>query len=122
MQGITIGGNGVTQASGEIATVTFTIDAGYNGLLVNSWDNGAFNGMQLRALGLAGDYDSNGSVGPEDFALWRANLGSTSNLAADGNLNGVVDAADYVVWRAALSGGGSGTALALPQSPNPVQL
>jgi hypothetical protein len=50
MSGITIGGNGVTQANGEIATVYFTIDAGYNGLLVNSWDNGAFNGMQLRQV------------------------------------------------------------------------
>ena len=74
MQGITIGGNGVTQANGEIATVYFTIDAGYNGLLVNTWDNGAFNGMQLRTVGLPADYDGNGSVGPEDYAVWRANL------------------------------------------------
>jgi PEP-CTERM motif len=50
MSGITIGGNGVTQANGEIATVIFTIDAPYNGLLVNTWDNGAFNGMQLRQV------------------------------------------------------------------------
>jgi hypothetical protein len=28
----------------------FSIDAGFNGLLVNSWDGGAFNGMQLRLL------------------------------------------------------------------------
>lgn len=48
--GISIGGNGVTQANGEIATVNFVIDAGYNGLLVNTWDNGAINGMQLRAI------------------------------------------------------------------------
>lgn len=111
MQGITIGGNGVTQANGEIATVYFTIDAGYNGLLVNTWDNGAFNGMQLRALGLQGDYDGNNSVGAEDYAVWRANYGSTSNTDADGNLDGIVDAADYVVWRHALnagSGAGSG--------------
>lgn len=50
MSGITIGGNGVTQANGEIATVYFTIDAGYNGLLVNTWDNGAFSGLQLRQV------------------------------------------------------------------------
>jgi hypothetical protein len=50
LPGITIGGNGVTQANGEIATVYFTIDAGYNGLLVNSWDNGALNGLQLRQV------------------------------------------------------------------------
>jgi hypothetical protein len=50
MPGITIGGNGVTQANGEIATLVFSIDAGFNGLLVNSWDGGAYNGMQLRLL------------------------------------------------------------------------
>jgi hypothetical protein len=104
MQGITIGGNGVTQANGEIATVYFTIDSGYNGLLVNSWDNGAFNGMQLRTVGLPADYDGNGSVGPEDYAVWKANYGTT-NSNADGNLDGVVDAADYIVWRRALSAG-----------------
>jgi hypothetical protein len=48
--GITIGGNGVTQANGEIATVTFTIDPGYNGLLVNAFGSGAFSGLQLRAV------------------------------------------------------------------------
>ena len=47
---ITIGGNGVTQANGEIATVYFTIDAGYNGLLVNPWGGGAFSGLQLRQV------------------------------------------------------------------------
>jgi hypothetical protein len=121
MQGITIGGNGVTQANGEIATVYFTIDSGYNGLLVNSWDNGAFNGMQLRTVGLQGDYDGNGSVGPEDYALWRANYGSTSNSNADGNLNGVVDAADYVVWRKAesASSSASGNALNSAAVPEP---
>lgn len=50
LPGISIGGNGVTQANGEIATAYFTIDAGYNGLLVNTWDNGAINGIQLRQV------------------------------------------------------------------------
>jgi hypothetical protein len=115
---ITIGGNEVTQANGEIATVYFTIDAEYNGLLVNP--SGAFSGLQLRALpSLLADYDGNNSVGPEDYAVWRANFGSTSNLDADGNLNGVVDAADYVVWRDAASGGGSGSALGSAAVPEP---
>jgi FG-GAP repeat protein len=47
---------------------------------------------------LLGDYNDNGTVGPEDYDTWRANFGS-SNLAADGNGNRIVDAADYVVWR-----------------------
>ncbi|MGE3243383.1 MAG: PEP-CTERM sorting domain-containing protein [Pirellulales bacterium] len=63
ISGITIGGNGVTASNGEIATVLFKVDSGYNGVLVNSWDGGAINGMQLRVvpeptslllLGLAG--------------------------------------------------------------------
>ena len=120
MTGITIGGNGVTQANGEIATVYFTIDAGYNGLLVNTWDNGAFSGLQLRTVpSLPGDYDGNNSVGPEDYSLWRSTFGSTSNLAADGNLNGVVDAADYVIWRDASPSGGSGSALGSAAVPEP---
>jgi hypothetical protein len=45
-----------------------------------------------------GDYDGNGSVGPEDYDVWRTNFGSTDAMA-DGNGNGVVDAADYVIWR-----------------------
>jgi hypothetical protein len=48
---ITIGGNGVHQANGEIATVMFSIDPGYNGLLVNpQTGNGAINGIQLRQV------------------------------------------------------------------------
>jgi hypothetical protein len=50
LSGISIGGNGVQQANGEIATVLFSVDAGYNGLLVNTWDGGAINGMQLRVV------------------------------------------------------------------------
>jgi len=99
ISGITIGGNGVTQANGEILTARFVIDAEYNGLFVNSWDGGAFNGMQLRSLGVGGDYDSSGVVDTADYDLWASNYGSTSNLAADGNYDGVVDAADYTVWR-----------------------
>jgi hypothetical protein len=50
-----------------------------------------------------GDYNHNGTVGPEDYDVWRAQFGSTSNLDADGSGNGIIDAADYVVWRDQLS-------------------
>lgn len=49
-EGITIGGNGVLQANGEIATLIVSVDPGYNGLTINTWNNGAFNGMQLRLI------------------------------------------------------------------------
>jgi hypothetical protein len=61
---------------------------------------------------LAGDYNHNGTVGPEDYGAWKTSFGSTTMLAADGNGNHVVDAADYTVWRDHLGvtifGAGSG--------------
>jgi hypothetical protein len=62
---------------------------------------------------LPGDYDGNGSVGPEDYNVWRTNFGAT-NAMADGNGNGVVDAADYVIWRKNLAAG-SGSFAAVPE-------
>jgi hypothetical protein len=118
MSGVTIGGDTVNK--GEIATVKFSIDPQFNGLLVNTWDNGAFNGMQLRSLGLLGDYDHNGSIGPGDYTAWKNSFGSTSNLNADGNGNGIVDAADYTIWRDRVPGGGAGSGgLALAAVPEP---
>jgi probable HAF family extracellular repeat protein len=64
--------------------------------------------------GLAGDYDGDGIVGPEDYNLWKSSFGSTKFLLADGNGNGLVDAADYSVWRDRLDQAlvvGSGSAL-----------
>jgi len=64
-----------------------------------------------------GDYDGDGSVGPEDYDVWKANFG-TANAAADGNGDGLVNAADYTVWRNHLGqAAGSGSAGA---SPSPV--
>ncbi len=59
-----------------------------------------------------GDYNKNGSVGPEDYEVWRQNFGA-SNSEADGNGNGVIDAGDYVVWRNNLAG--VGTAANVPE-------
>ena len=64
-----------------------------------------------------GDYDKNGSVGPEDYDVWKSNFG-TNFADADGNSDGTVNAADYTVWRNNFgAGAGSGSAGA---SPSPV--
>jgi hypothetical protein len=63
---------------------------------------------------IAGDYNADGEVDDADYAVWKADFGSTENLDADGNGNNVVDAADYAVWRDNLGNsvhdlGGSGS-------------
>ena len=85
IDGITIGGNGVTQANGEIATVTFSIDPGFNGIFVNSWNDGAYNGMQLRSVSLTGDLDADNDVDGADFLTWQRGFGyeyDSATLAA----------------------------------------
>ena len=62
-------------------------------------------------LRLPGDYDGNGSVGPEDYALWRSTYGSTAT-AADGNHNGAIDAGDYAIWRKMRSSSGQSASFA----------
>ena len=49
------------------------------------------------------DYDIDGDVDNDDYAVWRQSYGSDLLLAADGNGDGVVNAADYTVWRDALA-------------------
>jgi len=54
---------------------------------------------ELDMFMLPGDYDRNSHVDQEDYAIWRATLGSSSDLRADGNGDGKIDAADYALWR-----------------------
>ncbi len=58
---------------------------------------------------IPGDYNNDGNVDSEDYQVWRAGFGSTTNFAADGNGDHAVDAADYVVWRANVGAGAGGT-------------
>lgn len=46
-----------------------------------------------------GDYNGDGDVAADDYALWRGAFG-TADAYTDGNGNGGADAADYVMWRA----------------------
>lgn len=65
-----------------------------------------------------GDYDLGGSVGPEDFAVWKTAFGAAS-YAADGNKNGITDAADYTLWRDNLGNSNGSAALAAAAVPEP---
>jgi hypothetical protein len=58
-------------------------------------------------VAIAGDYNADGSVGPEDYQLWRSRFGASSSPVADGSGNHIVDAADYVLWRKNLGNGSS---------------
>ena len=63
-------------------------------------DNDTFTLISIVPAPVQGDYDGNGTVGQEDYDLWRSTFGTASGVpAADGNNNGVVDASDYDVWR-----------------------
>ena len=68
-----------------------------------------------------GDYNGNGTLGPDDFTVWRDNLnGDASAFAADTrdpNNSGPVNQADYEFWATNYvnSGSGAGAAAAIPE-------
>jgi len=73
---------------------------------------------------IPGDYNNNGSVGPEDYTVWKSTFNNnvTVGTGADGNSNGKVDAADYTVWRDNLDVAGSGSLSASVPEPSTVTL
>lgn len=107
----TIGGDDfVLQACGvqELDTLFGTFDVELE------WD---FSGA-LHTVGL-GDYDDDGDVDTDDYAVWSAAYGGTApfGTGADGNADGVVDAADYTIWRDHyLEGGGPSAGVPEPAS------
>ena len=78
----------------------------------------ATGAMLTVALGVAGDFNHNGSVDAADYTLWRNSIGrSGASLAADANGDSQIDAADYAVWKANFGrqiGGGAGRAQSAP--------
>lgn len=83
-----------------------------------------FSLIQTSTAAVAGDYNNNGTVGPEDYMLWASKLGQPVATAGLSNLNpakadAVIDASDYTYWRDRT--GGPAAAAAVPE-PSTVAL
>jgi hypothetical protein len=77
-----------------------------------------FSLIQTSTAAVAGDYNNNGTVGPEDYTLWASKLGQAVATAGLSNLNPakadtVIDASDYTYWRDRT--GGPAAAAAVPE-------
>jgi hypothetical protein len=64
-----------------------------------------------------GDYDGDGSVGPQDHTLWKSTFGDSvlPGEGADGNGDGIIDAADYVFWRKRFLSAAANVSAAVPE-------
>jgi hypothetical protein len=125
----------IDDASYRLSAVSALIDAGYR------FPGGAWPGW-LTGVGAAdlfgvpipqgpatdvgaaeflpGDYNRDGLITWDDYALWRSMFGQsvTAGTAADGNGNGMVDTADYVSWRMYLAAS-SATSIRTDSVPEP---
>jgi hypothetical protein len=83
---------------------------------------GADDTIQLYELSLSpvailqGDYNRNGVVDADDYAVWRKSVGQSvaTGTGADGNFDGLINQADYAVWKTHFgqtSGSGAGAGL-----------
>ena len=73
-----------------------------NDIFINTYTptlGDTFELINVIADPLDGDYNGDGTVGPDDYNLWTSTFGSDTILAADGNGDGTVNAADYTIWR-----------------------
>jgi hypothetical protein len=72
--------------------------------------------------GVAGDYNSDGTVNAADFTIWRDHLNQNFQLANEGGITpGVVNQADYNFWKSrfgATSGAGSASLSAAVPEPS----
>lgn len=84
------------------------------------YDNLKITAFEDRMLGLAGDFNGDGTVDAADYTVWRANLGAAdeSSLNGNGSGSGGVDEADFNLWRTQY-GQASGLAAASATVPEP---
>jgi autotransporter-associated beta strand protein len=108
--------------SGGVGLMTLgTQPAGFSYSLVNNPGNSSVD-LHVNALGLPGDFNSDGKVDAGDYVTWRKNDGTNNALANDNGLGTPVGLAHFNLWRANFgnppgsgSGGGLGGASAVPE-------
>ncbi len=66
--------------------------------------------------GIAGDFNSSGSVDAADYDIWRANYGTTGFIAdGDANYDSVIDLKDFVIIRNAVLANSGVDLLTIPE-------
>jgi glycosidase len=122
-----VDGSGTTDTAdvntiyGHFGSNNWTYDINSDGV-VNSADVLSMVTQVFRST--PGDFNLDGVVDANDYAIWKANYGSgTLYTQGDANLDGKVDAADYTIWRDHLGfhtlplGAGTGIAASVPEPP-----
>lgn len=84
-----------------------------------------YEAITIAPVGIAGDYNGDGTVDAADYTVWRANLGGDASAFADGTRGagelGLVGEGDYLVWRANYGNTASGST-ASQAVPEPLSL
>jgi autotransporter-associated beta strand protein len=109
---------GFSPTDGQPFTVLAANNIVDNGLVLGGPAASSFNmligstSVVLQAIGLTGDYNSDGDVDAADYVVWLKNEGTTNTLPND-LIGGTIGAAHYNQWRTHFgesAGGGAGTA------------
>ncbi len=120
---LTIDTTGVT--SGTFALRLTGVAASLGGFDTTLWDSTG-QPIALSAapgtlvIGLAGDFNENGTVGGEDLAAWSSGFGAATGAThtqGDADGGGAVDGADFLIWQRQV--GGSAAMSAAHAAPEP---
>lgn len=76
-----------------------------------------------KQTGLIGDYNGDGIVDAADYTVWRNSQGQNGiDLPADGSGNGTVGPEDFELWKANFQGDASGLGAATESVPEPAAI
>jgi T5SS/PEP-CTERM-associated repeat protein len=76
-------------------------------------------GMLSVSMGLAGDYNEDGTVNAADYTVWRNNLGAPAGTLANDVDGGSIGQAQYDTWKTNFGTMAGGGALASAEVPEP---